>query len=50
MAVTVGIGVGKGEPTSLRKYILPPTNTTMGEESTSTSRYPSLATLQNVDE
>lgn len=50
MAVTVGIGVGKGEQTSLRKYILPLTNTTLGEESTFTSCYPLLATLQNVNE
>ena len=30
MAVMVGIGEGEGEQTSLRKYILPLTNTTMG--------------------
>lgn len=51
VAVIVGIGVGKGEQTSLiRKYILPLTNTTMGEESTFTSCYPLSATLQDVNE
>jgi len=51
VAVIVCIGVGKGEQTSLiRKYILPSTNTTMGEESTFISCYPLSATLQNVNE
>jgi len=51
VAVIVCIGVGKGEQISLiRKYIMPLTNTTMGEESTFTSCYPLSATLQIVNE